>query len=433
MMPEWNKIRKVHCIGIGGVGISALARLLLSQGKELSGTEDNESHETLDALRAQGVTISLSLNPNDLPEAECYIYSDAWLTKHEEILNKARSTGAPVLSYFEALGSLSKGYKVIAVAGAHGKTTTTAMLIDVLEAGNLDPTAIVGSLRTKTKSNFRAGKGDYFVIEADEYRRHFLFLTPHILLINNIDTDHLDYYKDLADIQNAFQTLARSVPEDGYIVCNTSDPLVQPVLEGCAAHIVDYKAYFDPNLPLHVLPLHRINAAGVLAIADILHIDLSVAKEALIQFTGTWRRFEYKGITRTGARIYDDYGHHPKEITTTLRSIRTWLPHTRLIVVFQPHLYSRTKLLFDDFVHAFGDADEVLIAPIFAAREAPDPAVSHTALAAQIRAAGVPANAYASLAEIADYLSTHTRKGDTVVTMGAGNVYTIAESLTARS
>ncbi len=152
---------------------------------------------------------SLDLDPKGLPQADAYIYSDAWLTKHPEVLAEARTKGVPTLSYFEALGSITNQYKVIAISGAHGKTTTTAMMIDVAEAGGLDPTGVVGSLRAKTKSNFRAGKGEYFVVEADEYRRHFLNFTPHILVITNIEADHLDYYKDLADIQSAFRELVQ--------------------------------------------------------------------------------------------------------------------------------------------------------------------------------------------------------------------------------
>jgi len=401
----------------------------MHQGKILSGTEDNESPETLNALREQGVSISLSLDPKALPDTDCYLYSDAWLTKHTEVLDEAKTRGVPTLSYFEALGSIAAQYKVIAVAGAHGKTTTTAMLIDVLEAGELDPTAIVGSLRTKTKSNFRAGRGEYFVVEADEYRRHFLHFTPYILLINNIDADHLDYYKDLEDIQSAFRALATAVPKDGFVVCDVSDEKIVPILQGVSATIVDYKPFIDPTLSLKVLPLHRMNAAGVLAVADLLHIDKEVAKRALADFTGTWRRFEYKGTTVTGAVVYDDYGHHPKEIVTTLRSVREWFPHTHLVVVFQPHLYSRTKLLFEEFVSAFADADEVIIAPIFAARETTDAEVSHYLLAERIHALGKQVEAFDSPDAIKIYLEKNIHEGDTIVTMGAGDIYKVGEAL----
>ena len=428
-MAEFNlqDAERIHIIGPGGIGISALARLLVAQGKTISGTEDNESKETLDPLRAFGVEISLDLDPKKLPTADCYLYSDAWLTKHPEVLAEARLRGVPVLPYFEALGQIANSYYLIAVAGAHGKTTTTAMLIDVLEAGGLDPTAVVGSLRAKTKSNFREGKSKYFVVEADEYMRHFLNFTPSILLINNIDADHLDYYKDLADIQSAFKELARKVPASGFVVCNPSDPKVAPILEGVAATVVDYTTYFDPQLLLKVLPLHRINAAGVLAVADTLGIASGVAKAALAEFAGTWRRFEYKGATAKGALVYDDYAHHPLEIKTTLASIKEQFPGKKIRVAFHPHLYSRTKLLMDDFAQAFGDSTDVVIAPIFAAREQPDPAVTSEILAKRITAGGTPARAVDSLEQITDYIK-EAGEGDLVVTMGAGDIYKAGEA-----
>lgn len=420
--------QRIHIIGIGGIGISALARLLVAQGKVVSGTEDNESKETLDPLRALGVEVSLDLNPAALPQADCYLYSDAWLTRHSEVLAEARTRGVPALSYFEALGQIANNYYLVAVAGAHGKTTTTAMLIDVLEAGGLDPTAVVGSLRAKTKSNFRAGSGKYFVVEADEYMRHFLHFAPTILLINNIDADHLDYYKDLADIQSAFKELAHKVPASGFVVCNPSDPKVAPVVEGIAATVVDYIKFFDPALPLKVLPLHRINAAGVLAVANALGVDSTTAKAALAEFSGTWRRFEYKGTTAKGALVYDDYAHHPLEIKTTLASILEQFPGKKVRIAFHPHLYSRTKILMDDFAKAFTGASDVVIAPIFAAREQPDPSVTSEILAARITDDGTPARAVGSLEQITDYIKNEAGAGDVVVTMGAGDIYKAGEA-----
>jgi UDP-N-acetylmuramate--alanine ligase len=421
----------IHLIGVGGIGISALARLLHHRGKEISGTEDNQSPETLDPLRAVGVHISLDLDPKKLPQADCYIYSDAWPRNHPEVMGEARSRGVPMYSYAEALGEIANQSKcLIAVAGAHGKTSTTAMLIDVLEAGGLDPTAVVGSLRAKTKSNFRAGGGDYFVVEADEYMRHFLNFSPKILIITNIDADHLDYYKDLADIQSAFRELAEKVPADGYIVCDPNDTKVAPVIQGLACTIVDYQKYFDPQLPMKVLSLQRINAAAVLAVADILKINQSVTKQALREFSGTWRRFEYKGTTKDGAVVYDDYAHHPKEIAMTLASVREMFRGKKIIVAFQPHLYSRTKLLLNDFASAFKDADEVIIAPIFAAREEPDPSVSSEILAQKISEQGTKATACDSLVEVFTTLSTgNYQLPIVIVTMGAGELYKIAEKL----
>lgn len=420
---------RIHIIGIGGIGVSALARMLLHDGKTISGTEDNQSPETLDALRAQGVEISLDLDPAKLPQADCYIYSDAWDTRQPHFMAGARTKGVPMFSLYEALGMYANTSKcLIAVCGAHGKTSTTAMLIDVLEAADLNPTGFVGSLRAKTKSNFRAGGSEYFVAEADEWNRHFLQYQPKILVILNIDADHLDYYKDLADIQSAFRALAQKVPLDGFIVCDPNDANVRPALEGVSAKIVDYKKYFDPQLPLKVLPLHRMNAAAVLAVADLLHIDGGAARQALAEFSGTWRRFEFKGKTAQGADVYDDYAHHPAEIRATLCAAREQFPNRKFFVAFHPHLYSRTKLLFDEFAAAFADADEVLIAPIFAAREEPDPSISSEKLAEKIAANGKPAKAL-DFDAIADYLRTVPVSGDIVITMGAGDIYKVAEAI----
>lgn len=427
-----NLPQKIHVIGIGGVGVSALARLLIHMGKEVSGTNDQESPETLDGLRAAGVPISLDLSPAVLPDAECYIYSDAWLTRQPEVMEEVKRRGVPTYSYFEALGLVSKDYKVIAISGAHGKTTTTAMTIDVLEAAGLDPVGVVGSLRAKTKSNFRAGKGEYFVVEADEYRRHFLQFTPHILVILNIDADHLDYYKDLADIQSAFRELAQKIPADGAVICDATHPNVAPVIEGLACRVVDYKPRIDLELPLKVLPLHRQNAGAVLAIADLLGIPAEDAKKTLTEFSGTWRRFEFKGKTAGGALVYDDYAHHPKEIKTTLASVRESFPGKRILVAFHPHLYSRTRALMEDFATAFADADDVVIAPIFAAREAFDPSVTSDILAGKVRATGKSAQAL-DFPQIEQYLQNTGKEGDVIITMGAGDIYKVGEAITRQS
>lgn len=428
-MNTLEQAKHVHFIGIGGIGISALARMLLERGVGISGTEDNESHETLDELRSKGVQISTDLDPKTLPLADVYIYSDAWLTRHPDVIKEMRSRGVPAYSFYEALGTIANESKcLIAVSGAHGKTSTTAMLIDVLEAAGLNPTGWVGSLRAKTKSNFRAGGSEYFIGEADEYRRHFLNYSPKILVILNIDADHLDYYKDLADIQSAFHELVQKVPKDGFVVCDPSHPNVVTVLQGIVATVVDYTKFFDPDLPLKVLPLHRINAAAVLAVAQTLGIDGDVARKALAEFTGTWRRFEYKGQTSAGAAVYDDYAHHPAEIKTTLQSIRKQFPDKKIIVAFHPHLYSRTKALMDGFTEAFVDADEVVVAPIFAAREEYDPTVTSDILAERIQSTGKPAQALGSLDAVTAFIKNEAKQGDVVVTMGAGDIYKAAEA-----
>jgi UDP-N-acetylmuramate--alanine ligase len=225
------------------------------------------------------------------------VYTEAMPHDHEE-LARAREKKIPCINYFEALGLVTNPYYLIAVSGTHGKTTTTAMAIDVLEAAGLDPTAVVGSLRSKTKSNFRAGKSKYCIVEACEYRRDFLHLKPSILVITNIEAEHLDYYRDLADIQDAFGELARSVPEEGFIICNSTDPNVAPALKDARAQIIDYTKLVDPLLTLRVPGRHTfMNAVAVLAVVQALRLDREVAKQAPEDFVGTWRRSEYIGET----------------------------------------------------------------------------------------------------------------------------------------
>ncbi|MEK7531492.1 MAG: UDP-N-acetylmuramate--L-alanine ligase [Patescibacteria group bacterium] len=423
-----HEANNIHFIGIGGVGISALARLMLFEGKKVSGTNDNESKETLDGLREQGVEISLDTDPENLPKADVYIYSDAWLTLNQKILEEAKKIG-PTFSYFEALGEFANDYELIAVSGTHGKTTTAAMLIDVFEEAGLDPMGIVGSLRGKTKSNFRAGKGKYFIVEADEYLRHFLNFHPKHLIITNIEEDHLDYYKDLADIQNAFNELAKRVPEDGFIICDPNNGNVKKVLEGISGKIIDYTKFLDTHLNLKVPGEHnRKNASAVFGLARSLGANLEEIKNGLENFSGTWRRFEYKGKTKSGALVYDDYAHHPSEIRATLQATREKFPDKKIILVFQPHLYSRTKLLFDNFAEALLEADRVLLAPIYAAREAFDPSISHEMLAREIRKKNGNAEAKENFEGIRQELE-NTPPNTVIITMGAGNIYEIGESL----
>ena len=422
--------KKIYIVGIGGIGLSSLAQLYLHDGAHVSGSDRSDS-PTTELLKSKGVEVFIGQGESHVPEdTDLLVYSDAILEGSEGFVERvhAQDLGIPELSYFEALGKVTEAKKVIAISGAHGKTTTTAMTIDVLEAAGLDPTGVVGSLRAKTKSNFRAGNGDYFVVEADEYRRHFLNFTPYILVITNIEADHLDYYKDLSEIQSAFRELAQKVPKDGYVVCDMHDPNVAPVIQGLSCNIVDYRSHFDAELPLKVLALNRINAAAVMAVAHVLGIDETVARKTFENFAGTWRRFEYKGKTASGALLYDDYGHHPTEVATTLKSVREQFPDKRIVVAFHPHLYSRTKALMDDFAKAFADADEVVVAPIFAAREKPDPTVTHTILADRIRAEGKHVHTVDSLDAVEDYIKHNTKEGDVVVTMGAGDIYKAGEA-----
>ena len=359
--------KHIHFIGIGGIGMSALARLFLHEGKQVSGS-DRAPSDITKALETEGVRFfSPQVADNVTDDIDMVVYTEAMPKDHPEMV-AAQKLGVKMVNYFEALGDIVNQYYLIAIAGSHGKTTTTAMMTDVFESAGKDPTAIIGSLRSKTKSNFRAGKSQYAIVEACEYKRDFLSLAPTVLVITNIELEHVDYYKSLEDVQSAFRALAEKVPENGAIVANLSDANVRPVVEGLRCTVIDYSKFLDPLLDLKQPGLHnQMNAAAVIATAVNDGIDPMQIRIALEKFMGTWRRFEYKGEVN-GAPVYDDYGHHPTEIRVTLQGTREMFPERKILLVYQPHLDSRTEKLFDDFVTALGSADHLILYPAYVAR-----------------------------------------------------------------
>ncbi len=411
---DLKKIKKIFFIGIGGIGISALAKMAFAKGIEIAGVNDEESPKTLDPFRDMGVNIFFDNDKEKLqklPEADVYVYSDAWIYRRSEILQNAKKTGKPVLSYFECLGQFARDYKVIAISGTHGKTTTTAMVAEMLIDAGLDPTVIVGSFVKKFNSNFRKGRSEYLVVEADEYNRHFLNFRPSVAVVTNIEADHLDCYKDLADIQDAFnQFISQSENK-----------------------IIDYKKYLE-KVPKLLIPgeHNRMNGAAALAVADILAIKPEVAQKSLAEFSGTWRRLEKRWKTKDGTIIYDDYAHHPTEIKASLQALRELYPKSkkRITVLFQPHLYSRTKALFDDFAKSFKEADKTLLLPIYFAREDKDASVSSEKLAEAINKEGDHAQAFSSFELAEKYVEAlNLGSQDIFVTMGAGEAYKVADKV----
>lgn len=415
-------IKKVYFIGIGGIGMSAVARMLLGEGKEVFGSDRSESLVTGE-LEKLGVKVFYKQEAENItPDIDLVIYTIAMTDDSPELV-RARELGIECKTYPEMLGLISADKFTIAVAGTHGKTTTTAMIAEMMIEAGLDPTVIVGSLlksgTNPVKSaeadhgvNFIAGKSKYFVVEACEYRRSFLNLHPTLAVVTNIDADHLDYYKDLDDIKSAFsQFLSQS-----------------------ENRIVDYQKYLAKVPELLVPGEHnRQNAAVALAVADFLQIDEDVAKKALAKFTGTWRRFEYKGETKEGALVYDDYAHHPTEIKASILGAREFMKKRglvgKLIVVFQPHLYSRTKLLKDDFAEALALADQVILLPIYAARELADPEISSDILATLIQSRGGAVDSVHNASEASKMALEWAKRGDLLVTMGAGDISQLAPNL----
>ncbi|MDP3974904.1 MAG: UDP-N-acetylmuramate--L-alanine ligase [Candidatus Jorgensenbacteria bacterium] len=422
MRLDLNKIDRVHCIGIGGIGVSAIARMLHAQGKKVTGSDASPSPVT-DMLKRLGIRVVFGHATKNVGRADLVVYTKAVLSGNPE-LRAARRRGIPTLSYAEMLGAISKDRYTVAVAGTHGKTTTTAMIGHILRAARLHPTIIVGGIMKNGGTNFVAGKGKYFVVEACEYKKSFLDLHPKIVVITNIDNDHLDYYRTIGNIRRAFAKFVGRLGSDGYLICDPRDANMTTVARGTRARVLNYS-----RIPLRVrlrVPgaYNKKNAQAAFAVARALGIPVRTAERALRSFRGVGRRFEYKG-TWHGVRFYDDYAHHPTEVKATLRAARGYFGKGKKIwCVFQPHLYSRTRLLMRDFAQSFLDADEVLLADIYAAREKNDGKTNSRMLAGKI-SMRTPARYLGTFSRIATFLRTHAKRGDAVITMGAGEAYKV--------
>ncbi|MDO8561367.1 MAG: cyanophycin synthetase [bacterium] len=426
--------------GIGGIGMSALAQLLVREGKNVTGS-DREESPTTKLLAEKGVAVAIGHDGCLIPaDTELLIYSDAvWPDNLERM--RAKEMGIPELSYFEALGIVSKNMRTLAVTGTHGKTTTTGMLAAILKHAGKNPSAIVGSIVSDFKSNYLEGRDDLLVVEACEYKDHMLKLSPEILVITNAEWDHTDYFPTLERMLDSFGRAARAVPKNGVVVADPQGPGMDIVLKGVLARIVDYTKEDVPKL--HLLgEFNRANARAAKSAARAAFpdpegqqvaygagISEAVADEALAGFRGSWRRFEYKGDTAKGAQVYDDYAHHPTAIEKTLHAVREKFPDKKIVVAFHAHLYSRTRDLMKGFGEALARADEVIIAPIYPAREAPIPGVTNHTLADAVCAVGGDAHAIDSFEKIREALLTYG--SDTLIlTMGAGDIYKVAEQIT---
>lgn len=421
--------KKVFFLGIGGIGISSLARFMHSRGVTILGSDITEG-EVVRGLKDLGVEIIIDQGLNIIPsDVDLVVYTNALKTYEPELLEKIKEK-FKVKSYPELLGEVTKDLKVIAVSGTHGKTTTTAMIGSMLVDLGLGPTVVVGSLLTREQTNFIDGKGEFCVIEADEFERAFLNYYPYILVINNIDLDHLDYYKDLSDIQSAFRELAERVPDSGVIITDIDHPNVAPVLKDLNVRTIDYKIITSDGLSLKLPGAHNVsNAKVALSVARFLNLDRDAAIKSLNNFSGTWRRFEYKGKTKDGATVYDDYAHNPQKIKAAIDGAREKFPNKRITVVFQPHLFSRTKKLFEDFAKCFDKADNVIVAPIFAAREHDDGSVSHESLAEAIRNQIGEAYAVKDFDEIKELILKECDEKDVVLFVGAGDINNVAQAV----
>lgn len=414
----------IFCIGVGGIGLSAVAQILKKQGHHVSGSDMSASAITR-RLESSGISVSEHLAENIDESTDLVIYSEAIPESNPE-RQQAKHLGVKQISYAQSLGMISENKKTIAVTGTHGKTTVTGMLTSIFLEAEIDPSIVIGSkIDLLDSQNFRVGDSPVFLTEACEYRGNFLFLEPHVVLINNLEPDHLDYFKTEEAYYACFQELCEKIPSEGKLILWEEDQQ-HLNLDAIAAEkvILSEAQAFELQVPgKH----NQMNAAAAAAVANSLGIDEQSIIIGLKNFKGTWRRFEYRGSIN-GAKVYDDYGHHPTEIAATLQAAREWYPEKQIHLIFQPHQYSRTRHFFDAFTSAFGDADEVWISDIYQARDSEDDlnAVSAEKLVEAIDHENVY---YKERRKIIDEIQSKADEEKIILFMGAGNITQLISEL----
>lgn len=358
---------KIYCSGIGGIGLSAYASYRASQGHAVSGSDRAESDIIRD-LTGQGIEVFLSQDGSHVPDnADLFVYSEA-IPESSPERQRALSLGIPQQSYFQALGEMTRDFRVIAVCGTHGKSSTTAMAARVLIDAGRDPSVIVGTkARELSGRNWRKGESDLFLVEACEYRRSFHFLSPAIILLTNADGDHFDYYRSQQDYEQAFVDFVKRLPPDGLVITHGTDPVCASIAERGGRRMINADTVPLPMLATPGVHMQQ-NAQLVLALAEEFNVDQAQTLTSLSGYAGSWRRMEHKGETRSGVVVIDDYGHHPVEIRATVQAILGAYPGRRLVVVFQPHTHDRTRKLYEAFTRVFEGAAVVIIPNIYDAR-----------------------------------------------------------------
>jgi len=447
MMVSFRNFQRIHLVGIGGIGMSGIAEVLLTLGYSVSGSDVKLSNIT-ERLRDLGATIYEGHQASNADGAHVVVTSSAVKPDNPEVV-EAHKMKIPVIPRAEMLAELMRLKYGIAVAGAHGKTTTTSMVASILAAAHLDPTFVVGGKVNQAGTTARLGKGDYFVVEADESDRSFLMLAPVVAVVTTIDREHLDQYSSLEDIQEAFVQFVNRVPFYGAVILCLDEPNVQAIIPRVKRPIITYGTSSQADLVIsdvkleglesefrltykgddlgifhlsHPPGMHNVrNAAAAAAVALYLNVASDLIREGLGKFAGVGRRFDIKG-TVNDITVIDDYGHHPAEIRATLAAARG-CKFNRLLVLFQPHRYTRTQHLWDEFCRAFNEADVLLLTDIYAASEAPVPGITSEALAAAIRDAGHKNVHYSrSIQDGIELLLSEARPGDAILTVGAGNI-----------
>jgi UDP-N-acetylmuramate--alanine ligase len=447
MMVSFRNFQRIHLVGIGGIGMSGIAEVLLTLGYSVSGSDTKPSNIT-ERLQNLGATIQEGHKAANVEDAHVVVTSSAIKQDNPEVV-EAHKKKIPVIPRAEMLAELMRLKYGIAVAGAHGKTTTTSMVASVLAAAHLDPTFVVGGRVNQAGTTARLGKGEYFVVEADESDRSFLMLAPVVAVVTTIDREHLDQYTSLSDIQGAFLQFVNRVPFYGAAILCLDEPNVQAILPDVKRPIITYGTSSQADLVIsdvkleglgsdfrltfkgedlglfhlmHPPGIHNVrNAAAAAAVALYLNVPSDLIREGLAKFAGVGRRFDIKGVVND-ITVIDDYGHHPAEIRATLEAARG-CKFNRLLVLFQPHRFTRTQHLWDEFCRAFNQADILVLLDIYAASETPVPGITSEALANSIREAGHKNVQYfRSMQAGIEFLLHGARPGDAIMTIGAGNV-----------
>lgn len=444
----------IYFIGIGGISMSGLAEILASRGHQVSGTDVKETAVTKH-LQSLGIHINFGHRAENITDDITLVVYTAAIHDDNPELRAAHEKGIRIMDRAHLLGQIMDEYHdSVAVSGTHGKTTTTSMVSEILLAAEKDPTITVGGILPTIGSNLRIGNSPYFVAEACEYFDSFLQFNPFIAIILNVESDHLDYFKTLENIRRSFHAFAQRVPDNGLLVISEKIDNVEELTDGLTCHVetfglsekanwraenivheadgrnsfdIYHNSAFFTTIHLHIPGEHNItNALAAIAASAFLGAAPEDCVKGLHHYTGTERRFQLKG-KKDGITVIDDYAHHPTEIKAALAAAQN-VQHNTTWCVFQPHTFSRTRFLFDEFGEAFGDADEIIIADIFAARETDDGTVSAAQLAERIAQTGKSARYVGDFAAIEAYLREHCKSGDLLMTVGAGDVYKIGEN-----
>ncbi|HYK40682.1 MAG TPA: UDP-N-acetylmuramate--L-alanine ligase [Candidatus Eremiobacteraceae bacterium] len=447
MMVTFRNFQRIHLVGIGGIGMSGIAEVLLTLGYSVSGSDTKPSSIT-ERLQDLGARIYEGHKASNVEGAHVVVVSSAVKSDNAEIV-EAHKRKIPVIPRAEMLTELMRLKYGIAVAGAHGKTTTTSMVASVLTAAHLDPTFVVGGKVNQAGTTARLGKGEYFVVEADESDRSFLYYAPVVAVVTTIDREHLDQYSSLEEIQSVFVEFVNRIPFYGAAILCLDEPNVQAIIPDVKRPIITYGTSTQADLVItditmeglgsqfrlmykgddlgmfhliHPPGIHNVrNAAAAAAVALYLNVPADLIREGLEKFTGVGRRFDIKGVV-SDVTVIDDYGHHPAEIRATLDAARG-CKFNRLLALFQPHRFTRTKHLWDDFTKAFNQADILVLTDIYAASENPIPGITSEALASAIREAGHKnVHYFRTMQEGIEFLLKNAKPADAILTIGAGNV-----------